>query len=187
MQWGRCTVQPKASTAGRALPRHPAQTAGGRLWLYAVGDVNGRVLLTHMGKYQAKVAADHILGRDVAVAAPVPRVIFTDPQVAAVGLTEAQATEQGIDVRTVSVPTGSVAAASIHGEDFVGTSQLVVDVTREVVVGATFTGPGVSELLHSATVAIVGEVPLATLRHAVPSFPTLTEVWLNLLEAYPAH
>jgi len=156
-------------------------------WLYAVGDVNGRVLLTHMGKYQAKVAADHILGRDVAVAAPVPRVIFTDPQVAAVGLTEAQATEQGIDVRTVSVPTGSVAAASIHGEDFVGTSQLVVDVTREVVVGATFTGPGVSELLHSATVAIVGEVPLATLRHAVPSFPTLSEVWLNLLEAYPAH
>jgi len=156
-------------------------------WLYAVGDVNGRVLLTHMGKYQAKVAADHILGRDVAVAAPVPRVIFTDPQVAAVGLTEAKATEQGIDVRTVSVPTGSVAAASIHGEDFVGTSQLVVDVTREVVVGATFTGPGVSELLHSATVAIMGEVPLATLRHAVPSFPTLSEVWLNLLEAYPAH
>jgi dihydrolipoamide dehydrogenase len=156
-------------------------------WLYAVGDVNGRVLLTHMGKYQARVAADHILGRDVAVAAPVPRVIFTDPQVAAVGLTEAQATEQGIDVRTVSVPTGSVAAASIHGEDFVGTSQLVVDAAREVVMGATFTGPGVSELLHSATVAIVGEVPLATLRHAVPSFPTLSEVWLNLLEAYQAN
>jgi len=155
-------------------------------WLYAVGDVNGRVLLTHLGKYQAKVAADHILGRDVVVSAPVPRVIFTDPQVAAVGLTEAQAGGQGMDVRAVSVPTGSVAAASIHGEDFVGTSKLVVDADREVVAGATFTGPDVSELLHSATIAIVGEVPLTALRHAVPSFPTLSEVWLNLLEAYQA-
>ncbi len=174
--------------AGRpiAVDDHLRATGVEGGWLYAVGDVNGRVLLTHMGKYQAKVAADHILGRDVSVSAPVPRVIFTDPQVAAVGLTEAQASGEGMDVRVASVPTGSVAAASIHGEDLVGTSQLVVDADREVVVGATFTGPGVSELLHSATIAIVGQVPLATLRHAVPSFPTLSEVWLNLLEAYQA-
>jgi pyruvate/2-oxoglutarate dehydrogenase complex dihydrolipoamide dehydrogenase (E3) component len=52
------------------------------------------------------------------------------------------------------------------------------------VVGATFTGPGVQELLHSATVAVAGEVPLERLWHAVPSFPTLSEVWLRLLETY---
>lgn len=153
-------------------------------WLYAVGDVNGRVLLTHMGKYQAKLAADHILGRDVALAAPVPRVIFTDPQVAAVGLTEAAAREEGLEVRTVSTPLESVAGATVRGEDVTGECQLVVDAGRGVVVGATFVGPEVGELLHSATVAIVGEVPLARLRHAVASFPTMSEVWLQLVEAY---
>jgi dihydrolipoamide dehydrogenase len=157
--------------------------AGG--WLYAVGDCNGRALLTHMGKYQARLAGDVILGKSgVAATAPVPRVTFTDPQVCAVGLTEAQARAKGIDVRVVTTPTGDVAAAATLGNGVAGTSQLVVDQSRRVVVGATFTGPGIAELLHSATIAIVGEVTLERLWHAVPSFPTLSEVWLRLLEAY---
>ena len=65
-----------------------------------------------------------------------------------------------------------------------GTSQLVVDEQRRTILGATFTGPGLQELLHSATVAIAGEVTLDQLWHAVPSFPTVSEVWLRLLEEY---
>jgi len=156
-------------------------------WLYAVGDCNGRILLTHMGKYQARIAADVILGNeivDLASSDIVPRVTFTDPQVAAVGLTEDQARERGINVRAVTYGTGDVPGAYVLGNGISGTSKLVIDETRGVIVGATFTGPGVQELLHSATVAIAGAVPLEMLRHAVPSFPTVSEVWLHLLEAY---
>jgi dihydrolipoamide dehydrogenase len=158
-----------------------------RGWLYAVGDCNGRALLTHMGKYQARIAADVILGKPVASIADhgiVPRVTFTDPQVCAVGLTEAEARQRGIDVRTVRHATGGVAGAAVLGDEFPGTSQLVIDGARRVIVGATFVGPGVQELLHSATVAIAGEVTLDRLWHAVPSFPTVSEVWLRLLEGY---
>ena len=154
-------------------------------WLYAVGDCNGRALLTHMGKYQARIAADVIRGKDAAAVADhgiVPRITFTDPQVAAVGLTEAEAHAAGLAVRTVSYATGGVAGAAVLGDEFPGTSQLVIDDERRVVVGATFVGPGVQELLHSATVAIAGEVTLDRLWHAVPSFPTVSEVWLRLLE-----
>jgi dihydrolipoamide dehydrogenase len=111
-------------------------------------------------------------------------VTFTDPQVCAVGLTEEQARQRGIDVRTVSYGTGDVPGAYVLGNDISGTSMLVIDQGRDVIVGATFTGPGIQELLHSATVAIAGAVPLEMLRHAVPSFPTVSEVWLHLLAAY---
>jgi dihydrolipoamide dehydrogenase len=156
-------------------------------WLYAVGDVAGLAQLTHMGKYQGRLAGDVITGRDVADESDhraVPRVTFTDPQVAAVGPTEAEAREAGIDVRVVSTGTGDVAGAYVRGNDITGMSQLVIDESRRTVVGATFTGPDVQELLHAATIAIVGEVPLDRLWHAVPAFPTVSEVWLRLLEAY---
>ena len=156
-------------------------------WLYSVGDSNGRALLTHMGKYQARLCGDVILGRDVADIADhdiVPRVTFTDPQVCAVGLTEAAARERRLDVRVVTYPTGDVAGAHTLGAGVTGTSQLVVDEPRRVIVGATFTGPGIQELLHSATIAIAAEVTLDRLWHAVPAFPTVSEVWLRLLEAY---
>ena len=155
-------------------------------WLSAVGDVNGRNLLTHMGKYQARLAADAIAGRDVmawADHAASTRVVFTDPQVAAVGLTHASAREQGLAVEVFDVPTGGVAGGALLGEDVPGTCRLVVDADRSLVVGATFTGPGTGELLHAATIAIVGEVPLERLWHAVPAFPTVSEVWLRMLEA----
>ena len=156
-------------------------------WLYAVGDVSGGAQLTHMGKYQGRVFGDVLAGRDTvdeASARAVPRVTFTDPQIAAVGPTEAEAREQGIDVKVVSYDTGGVAGAYLRGDGIHGTSQLVIDQARGVVVGATFTGPDVQEMLHAATIAIVGEVPLERLWHAVPTFPTVSEVWLRLLEAY---
>jgi pyruvate/2-oxoglutarate dehydrogenase complex dihydrolipoamide dehydrogenase (E3) component len=159
-------------------------------WLYAIGDVNGRALLTHMGKYQARVAADTILGGQSACIAHTsdgersPRVIFTDPQVAAVGYTLAAAEAAGLDVRAVDVPTQGNAGASFYGRDSApGTARLVVDEDRGVAVGATFTGPEVADFLHAATIAVVGEVPLERLFHAVPAFPTRSEVWLYLLEA----
>ena len=173
--------------AGRHVEVDDQLRAVGVDWLYAIGDCNGRAQLTHMGKYQARIAADVILGRDVRDLASVdvvPRVTFTDPQVCAVGLTEAQARSRGLTIRTVAYGTGDVAGAYTQGNGIRGTSQLVVDSARGVLVGATFTGPGVQELLHSATVAIIGEVPLERLWHAVPSFPTISEVWLRLLETY---
>src|SRR3954447_8881953 len=156
-------------------------------WLSAVGDVNGRALLTHMGKYQARIAGDVIAGKDavdVASRDVIPRVTFTDPQVCAVGLTESQARERYDVVRTARYGTGDVAGAYTQGNGIKGTSLLVVDGAREVIVGATFTGPLIADLLHSATIAIAGEVPLSRLWHAVPSFPTVSEVWLRLLEEY---
>jgi len=156
-------------------------------WLYAIGDCNGLAPLTHMGKYQARVAADVIArgqGADVASSSIVPRVTFTDPQVCAVGLTEAAARGAGKAVTVVRTPTGDVPGAYTQGNGIAGTSQLVIEDTSRRVVGATFTGPGVQELLHSATVAICSEAPVDRLWHAVPSFPTISEVWLHLLEAY---
>ncbi len=154
-------------------------------WLYAAGDVNGRALLTHQGKYQARLAGDIIAGRDQQAWADhraVPRVAFTDPQIAAVGSTEQQARDAGLDIRTVRHDVGAVAGGVLLGKGVQGTAQLVIDQDRRVLVGATFVGPGVGEMLHAATIAIVGEVPLDTLWHAVPAFPTVSEVWLRLLE-----
>jgi dihydrolipoamide dehydrogenase len=156
-------------------------------WLYAVGDVNGRALLTHMGKYQARAAADVILGKAAEVTAdgPVsPRVIFTTPQVAAVGHTLASARDAGFNVRAVDVDTEGNAGGSFVGKGAPGTCRIVVDEDRRVIVGATFTGVEVAESLHAATIAVVGEVPLDRLWHAIPSFPTRSELWLDLLEAY---
>ena len=159
----------------------------GHPWLYAIGDVNGKALLTHMGKYQGRVAADHILGRDTALAhgadGPLsPRVIFTEPQVAAVGHTSDTAAAAGLVVDTVETPTSGNAGGSFYGRGAPGTARLLIDRERRVVVGATITGAEVGDMLHAATVVIVGEVPLDRLRHAVPCFPTRSEIWLSLME-----
>jgi pyruvate/2-oxoglutarate dehydrogenase complex dihydrolipoamide dehydrogenase (E3) component len=156
-------------------------------WLYAIGDCNGLAPFTHMLKYHGRIAAAAILGKEVADAAShsiVPRVTFTDPQVCAVGYTEDEARAAGLRVTAVRTPTGEVPGAYTQGNGIRGTSQLVIDDQRRTIVGATFTGPGMQELLHSATVAVCGGVTVDQLRHAVPSFPTVSEVWLHLLEAY---
>jgi dihydrolipoamide dehydrogenase len=168
-------------------------------WLYAVGDVNGRALLTHQGKYQARAAGDAIAARaagrpvddaswgaHVATAdhRAVPQVTFTDPEVASVGLTAAAAEKAGLRVRALDYDLSWVAGATVYADDYRGRARAVVDLDREVLVGATFVGPDVGELLHAATVAIVGEVPLDRLWHAVPAYPTVSEVWLRWLEAF---
>jgi pyruvate/2-oxoglutarate dehydrogenase complex dihydrolipoamide dehydrogenase (E3) component len=157
----------------------------GHSWLYAVGDLNGRALFTHMGKYQARVAADHILGHDVALAhgadGPLsPRVIFTDPQVAAVGHTTETARRAGIEVDVHETTTSGNAGGSFYGRNARGTTRWLVDRERRIVVGCTITGSEVADFLHAATIAVVGEVPLERLRHAVPAFPTRSEIWLQL-------
>lgn len=170
---------------GRPIEVDERLRVPGHDWLHVVGDANGRALLTHVGKHQARIAADVILGRDAALrpsADPPPRVTFTDPQVAAVGHTLAGALAAGLDARAVDVPTAVTAGASFHGRNAPGTSRLVLDDGRGVVVGATFTGPDVQELLHAATIAVVGAVPLQDLWHAIPPFPTRSEIWLRLLE-----
>src|SRR5215216_5603370 len=156
-------------------------------WLYAIGDINGRALFTHMGKYQGRVAADHIMGQDTALShgadgALSPRVIFTEPQVAAVGHTTDTAREAGLVVDVVETSTSGNAGGSFYGRNAVGTSRLLIDRERRIVVGATITGAEVGEMLHAATIAIVGELPLDRLRHAVPCFPTRSEIWLSLMD-----
>ncbi|WP_432514584.1 dihydrolipoyl dehydrogenase family protein [Kineococcus sp. SYSU DK001] len=169
-------------------------------WLYAAGDVSGRPKLTHQGKYGGRAVGDAItarasgaLGADASAwsrytatadHAAVPQVVFTDPEVAQVGLTAAQARERGLTVKVVDYEIGNVAGASLVADGYAGKARMVVDEDRRVVVGVTFVGQDVAELLHSATIAIVGEVPLERLWHAVPSYPTISEVWLRLLETY---
>ncbi|WP_305094152.1 NAD(P)/FAD-dependent oxidoreductase [Prescottella sp. R16] len=162
-------------------------------WLYAVGDVTGRAPLTHMGKYQARVCGDVIAARAEgrpldgprftasADHGAVPQVVFTTPQVASVGLTENDARAAGFDIETVEVDI-DVAGAALARDDFGGRASLVIDRAGDTILGATFAGTEVAELVHAATVAVVGRVPLAQLWHAVPSYPTVSEVWLRLLE-----
>jgi dihydrolipoamide dehydrogenase len=158
-----------------------------RDWLYAIGDVNGRALLTQAGKYQAMIAVANIMNRDVTAdwdGPLTPRVVFTDPQVAAVGHTLREALEAGISARAVDGDMGRTPGASFVGKGAPSACRIVVDEQREVMIGATFTGPEVAEALHAATIAIVGEVPLRRLVHAMPPFPTRTEVWLTLLDPW---
>lgn len=169
-------------------------------WLYAVGDVNHRALLTHQGKYQARIAGAAIAARAAGDTPPgneawgahaatadhhaVPQVVFTDPEAAAVGLSLAEAEQAGHRVRAVDVEMSSVAGAGLYADGYKGRARMVVDLEEEILRGVTFVGPGVGELIHSATIAVAGQVPIGRLWHAVPSYPTLSEVWLRLLEAY---
>ncbi|MFJ3876406.1 dihydrolipoyl dehydrogenase family protein [Streptomyces sp. NPDC090077] len=174
----------------------------GHDWLYAVGDVNHRALLTHQGKYQARIAGAAIAARAAGPGAPapdtgrwgahaatadtraLPQAVFTDPEAAAVGLTLAEAERAGHRVRAVDHDLGKVSGAGLYADGYRGRARMVVDLDRQVLLGVTFVGPGAAELLHAATVAVAGEVPVDRLWHAVPAFPTISEVWLRLLEAY---
>jgi pyruvate/2-oxoglutarate dehydrogenase complex dihydrolipoamide dehydrogenase (E3) component len=195
-------VETVGLTPGDSIEVDGHMRVPGRRSLYAVGDVNGRAPLTHMGKYQARIAADCILSGDAGpeqddaitprltstapdsgVTGPLaPQVIFTDPQVAAVGHTMASAEEAGLRVRAYDRGTSANAGGSFYGRNAPGTTRFIIDEDRRVLVGATFTGAEVADFLHAATVAIVGQVPLERLWHAVPSFPTRSEVWLRLTE-----
>ncbi|MFJ1547450.1 dihydrolipoyl dehydrogenase family protein [Streptomyces sp. NPDC088246] len=168
-------------------------------WLYALGDVNHRALLTHQGKYQARTAGDAIGARaaglplddapwgDHATTADqhaVPQVFFTDPEAGAVGLSAEEAARAGHRTKVVDLDFNAVQGANLYADGYQGRARMVVDLDRQVLLGVTFVGYGISELLHSATIAVAGEVPLKRLRHAVACFPTVSEIWLFLLAAY---
>ncbi|MFE0632775.1 dihydrolipoyl dehydrogenase family protein [Streptomyces sp. NPDC058864] len=168
-------------------------------WLYALGDVNHRALLTHQGKYQGRTAGDAIGARaagrplddapwgDHATTADqhaVPQVFFTDPEAGAVGLSAAQAEEAGLPVKVVDLDFTAAQGANLYADGYRGHARMVVDTDREILLGVTFVGHGISELLHSATIAVAGEIPLKRLRHAVACFPTISEIWTFLLAAY---
>ncbi|WP_156686791.1 dihydrolipoyl dehydrogenase family protein [Mycobacterium sp. Marseille-P9652] len=169
-------------------------------WLYAAGDVNHRALLTHQGKYQGRIAGAAIGARAAGIpldTAPwgahattadhhaVPQAFFTDPEAAAVGMTAEQADRAGRRTRAVDVAIGdAVMGAKLYADGYQGRARMVVDLDRGCLVGMTMVGPGVTELLHSATIAVAGEIPVDRLWHAVPCFPTISELWLRLLEAY---
>ncbi|MGC5004409.1 NAD(P)/FAD-dependent oxidoreductase [Streptomyces sp. NBC_00353] len=184
---------------GSWLPVDDSCRVEGSNWLYAVGDVNHRALLTHQGKYQARIAGAAIAARAqgapqatgrwgahtaTADHAAVPQVVFTDPEAASVGLTLAGAERAGHRVRAVDYDLAAVSGSGLYASGYRGRARMVVDLDREILLGVTFVGPGIGELLHSATVAVAGEVPIDRLWHAVPAFPTISEVWLRLLEAY---
>jgi dihydrolipoamide dehydrogenase len=168
-------------------------------WLYAVGDVNSRALLTHQGKYQARIAGAAIgatahgtpldtrpWGAHVATAdrLAVPQVVFSEPEAASVGMTADEAQRDGRRVRVIDYDLGQVAGASLYADGYRGRARMIVDLDRGLLLGATFVGAGIGELLHSATIAVAGEVPIERLWHAVPSYPTISEIWLRLLETY---
>jgi dihydrolipoamide dehydrogenase len=180
-------VEKVGLTAGESVKVDAQMRVPGMPWLYAIGDINGRALFTHMGKYQGRLAADSILGHDHAIShgadGPLsPRVIFTDPQVASVGHTTDTAARAGLEVDVYDTETSGNAGGSYYGRDAAGTTRFLVDRERRILVGCTITGAEVADFLHAATIAVVGEVPLDRLRHAVPAFPTRSEIWLSLLE-----
>lgn len=185
---------------GSWLPVDESLRVQGSEWLYAVGDANHRALLTHQGKYQARIAGAAITARAQGVPLletdrwgahsatadhdAVPQVVFTDPEAASAGLTLAEAEAAARRVRAVDYDMAGVAGAGLYADGYEGRARMIVDLDREVLLGVTFVGPGVGELIHSATVAIAGEVPIDRLWHAVPAYPTVSEVWLRLLETY---
>lgn len=189
---------PALSTDSTGLVHGAAGSDDGP-WLYAVGDAAGNALLTHQGKYEARATGAAIAARakgelkgaaadwsryaQTANEHAVPNVVFTDPELANVGRSVEQARKDGYNVSSVELPI-AVAGSSLHAKNYEGWAQLVIDEDRKVLLGATFAGPDVAELLHAATVAVVGRVPLDRLWHAVPSYPTISEVWLRLLEKY---
>ncbi|KAL4901557.1 hypothetical protein BDW74DRAFT_181568 [Aspergillus multicolor] len=180
--------------------------ASGR-WLYAIGDANGLSPTTHMGSYQARIAANAIIARaqspsatavgsldtipwsrfaDTADEKAVSGVIFTDPNVAYVGLTVAEAEKRGMKVKAVEAEF-EFPGAWVHAEfNYKGWANWVVDTEKKVLVGATFVGREAADLVHASTVAIVAEIPLDRLRHAVPPFPTVSEIYTVLFAALDA-
>jgi pyruvate/2-oxoglutarate dehydrogenase complex dihydrolipoamide dehydrogenase (E3) component len=159
--------------------------AGEGVW--AIGDCTGGLMFTHNGKYQGRVAVSNILGKPAkADYRAIPRVVFTNPEIAAVGLTEDGAREQGIDAKSavIELPT-SISRPSTYEQDPRGTLGVVVDRGRNVLVGAWALAPLASEWIHQAGLAIRAEVPLEVLQDTVAQFPSYSEGYLAAFRELP--
>lgn len=188
-------------TGGTALATDDTMLVTGmkQSWLYAIGDPNGIAPLTHMSKYQGKIGGDSIVARakDAMEGKPssqpfsmlssgasqgaIPQVTFSDPQIASVGMTLKAAKEAGLEVREAAVKMAGP-GTFLHAEGYDGWAQWVVKDDGRLL-GATFVGRDVTELLHASTVAIVGKMTVEQLWHAIPAFPTMSETYVSLLEA----
>ena len=142
--------------------------------LWAIGDVTGKGAFTHVSMYQSAVARRDILGEEGPPAAyhALPHVTFTDPEVAGVGMTEAQAREAGLTVRTGSTKLEESSRGFTHGPGARGLVKVVEDADRGVLVGATVAGPGGGEILGFLAVAVHAAVPVATLESMIYAYPT---------------
>ncbi|MBD0318366.1 MAG: NAD(P)/FAD-dependent oxidoreductase [Thermoleophilia bacterium] len=159
--------------------------AGEGVW--AIGDVTGVAMFTHVAKYQGRIAAADILGHEVrADYRAVPRVTFTNPEVAAVGMSEADARAAGIDVATATIelPT-TIARPYTFEENPTGTLGVVVDAERGVLVGAWAVAPLASEWIHQAVLAIRAEIPTWVLRDTIAQFPSFSEAFGSALRMLP--
>jgi pyruvate/2-oxoglutarate dehydrogenase complex dihydrolipoamide dehydrogenase (E3) component len=152
--------------------------------VWAVGDVTGVSMFTHVGKYQARIAAADIAGRDVrADYRALPRVVFSDPEIAAVGLTSEQARAQGIDLAEGRADLFRIARTETYGKGLGGQLGVLADRERGVLVGAWAVGPLAGEWIHQAVLAVKTETPVEVLRDTVAQFPTFSEAYLNAVEA----
>jgi pyruvate/2-oxoglutarate dehydrogenase complex dihydrolipoamide dehydrogenase (E3) component len=167
------------------IPIDDCCRAGKDVW--AVGDVTGVSLFTHVGKYQARIAAANILGESaVADYRAVPRVVFSDPEVAAVGLTAEQAKEQGLVVSEVTLELkDAIARPYTYEENPRGWFSLLVERERDLVVGAWAVAPLAGEWIHHAVLAIRAEIPVAILKDTIAQFPTFSEAYVSALRKLP--
>jgi pyruvate/2-oxoglutarate dehydrogenase complex dihydrolipoamide dehydrogenase (E3) component len=146
--------------------------AGDKLW--AIGDITGHGAFTHLAMYQASIVIRDILDQDGPPAdyKAVPHVTFTDPEIGSVGLSEKQARDAGVRVRTAITQIPSSTRGWIHKAGNDGFIKLVADADRGVLVGATSAGPVGGEVLSALVVAVKAEVPISTLRAMIYAYPT---------------
>jgi dihydrolipoamide dehydrogenase len=144
--------------------------------VWAVGDVTGAGQFTHVAAYQARVACADILGREVeADYSAVPRSVFSDPEVCAVGQTAEKAREAGVEAIAARVDLGGMERASTYGTGVEGCVGVLADRRAGVLVGAFGVGPLASEWMGMAVLAIRGRVPIAVLKDVIAQFPTFSE------------
>jgi len=169
---------------GVAVDEHCRVADAGAEGLWAVGDVTGVALFTHVAKYQARVVADTICGRPRRASYQgIPRVVFCDPEIAAVGLTHAQAVAQGHDAVTATIGLAeAIARPWTYERDPRGELGLVADRRRQVLLGAWAVAPMAGEWIHQAAIAVRAHIPIDTLLDGVAQFPTYSEAYLAALE-----
>ncbi len=169
---------------GKGLPIDDHCRLNGTPGLWALEDVTGVALFTHVALYQGRIVADNILGKEQrADYRGIPRVTFSDPEVAACGFTEERAREEGIDVATATLDvTKAIARPWTYEENPRGTLSLIADRERGVLVGAWAVAPLAGEWIHQASQAIRAEIPLEKLLDSVAQFPTYSEAYLAALE-----
>ncbi len=160
-------------TTARTLPVDDRMRVAPGVW--AVGDITGKGAFTHVSMYQAEIVIADILGHQDVPAADyraLPRVTFTDPEVGSVGMTQAQAAKEGIDVLVGQASMASSARGWIHGPGNDGFIKLIGDAQRNVLIGATVVGPSGGEVLSALVVAVQAEVPIEKLRYMIYAYPT---------------